>query len=346
MATMRGSRRHVLPVSLGLILAGCGAHFEAVQGADAVQVAGAAAQRLSSEETVLDAVPALCLEVASLSGSIDDCAPLRAQARAWTRVVALVEAYASSLARLAGPPEGAISREMLVSAGGGEAWAGLKPEEAAAASSLAGVARGLLTARRDDPAVALRKAIDDADPLIQALAQAIDRAVDARVADVDLAETSIDVVRQRLQQAVADRLPTPRPAAVAAPAATKRPGKAASAKAEEQDALVATLLPMNAQLGALSDVIARQALAGQAAVPGALAGLAAVQNDLESTRQRFVRLRDAVDAFARVHRSLHDGMGRGDTDALMASVLKAVGEAAAAAPVPAVAAVRPAASPP
>ena len=88
------------------LIGGCGASLPAVQATSA------AGQRLSPDDRVLAALPALCLEVASLSGASDDCSRVRDQARAWTYVVAQIEAYAQALSLHASQAE-SISAEML-----------------------------------------------------------------------------------------------------------------------------------------------------------------------------------------------------------------------------------------
>lgn len=298
---------------------------------EAAQATGAAGLRVSSDDRVLAGVPALCLEIASLSGANDDCTALREQSRTWTRVIALIEAYSRTLAR---PTSGdmALSADMLVAGG---AWTGLKPDESAAATELANVTRELQSHHPD--AAAVRKAIGAADGPIQKLTHALDEAVDQRVATINLAETSIDVVRQRLQETVA-ALPTvarpkpaaPAPASAAAPGA-KHPDKPAPTKPDDQD-VRPSIAAIGVQMTALYDATNRQATANQAEVPGSLAGLAAVQNDLESKRERLAVMREGLDVFARAHKFLHDNVDQVESDALLGKVLEVIGKVEVPAP--------------
>ncbi len=316
--------------SLLLLLSGCGGQFEAVQATSA------AGQRVAVDEHVLATIPALCLEVASLSGASDDCAGLRDQARGWGYAVGQVDAYARALARQASQGYVPISPEMLPEPPAGGASAGLKPDQQAAAATLGSVTRELLLHRRDD--AVLKKAIGDADGPIQLLVAAVRGAVDQRIATIDLAETSIDVVRQRLEETVAGaagRPSAPHQAEAAPAAAAKKPDKAASAREAEFELMRPTLEAVGGQLSALHDTMRRQAVANQATVPGAFAGLAAVQHDLESTRERFVHLRDTLDVFARAHGSLRENVDRIDTDALLEKVLGIISEPGAPPPKPA-----------
>jgi len=307
-----------------LLVCGCGgAHYGAVQATSAAGV------RLASDDRAMSTLPALCLEIASLAGATDDCAPLREEGRAWSRVVGLLEAYSVTLARRAGHDDGSISRGMLAVGPANGAWAGLKTDDAAAANELSKIIRDLQS--RPVDADALKQAILAADAPIQKLSAAIDSAVSQRLATIDLAETSVDVVRQRLQETLAYQpasarpKPTPPPAAPAAPAApaVKRPDKPAPARNDDQDVRPA-INALGTQLSRLMDATARQAMANQTAVPGSLAGLAGVQNDLESRRQRFEELRAAVGVFARAHKVLHENVEDIATDALTGKVLDAI----------------------
>ncbi len=174
-----GWRSHSMGAHAALLLltglAGC-----AAADLPAVTATGAAGERLRYDDPVLSAAPALCLEVASLSGANDDCAALRPEARAWSRVATLLEAYAAALARAA---RHHARGEGLLSPGvAGGSWTGLKPEDAAAATALANATRVLET----DSDV-IKRAITDADAPIQVLAKDLDAILERRVANIDLA---------------------------------------------------------------------------------------------------------------------------------------------------------------
>jgi hypothetical protein len=286
-------------------LAGC-----AAADLPAVTATGAAGERLRYDDPVLSAAPALCLEVASLSGANDDCAALRPEARAWSRVATLLEAYAAALARAA---RHHARGEGLLSPGvAGGSWTGLKPEDAAAATALANATRVLET----DSDV-IKRAITDADAPIQVLAKDLDAILERRVANIDLAETSIDVVRQRLQEvAAAPAPPVSRPPAH--PAAPSKPEK--GGKADCADIIVPTVEAIGVRLAALHETLNRQSAANQVGVPGSLAGLAAVQNDLESKRSALVRFREGLSLFARAHKTLHDNVDQLDSGSLVAKL--------------------------
>ena len=307
-----------------LLAYGCAGH-----PIEAVQATGAAGQELSWSNRTLGGIPALCLEIASLSGANDDCAALRDEARAWGRVVALLAAYGRGLSHLGGDHDVTVAAGIT---GGG--WTGLKPDEVVAARALASVTRGLHALGHDT--AALRKVIGGADEPLQKLARAIDTMVERQVAAIDLAETSVDVLRQRLQQSVAFSPSPPRVQAPASPAPTaaKRQDKEAAARAADVELIRPTISAIGAQLTSLQDAMTRQAGASQAAVPGSLAGLAAVQNDLESKRERFEQLRDAVDVFAQAHKTLHDNVDQIDTEALLVKVLAVTVESAKFPPIP------------
>jgi len=309
-----------LPILLWAF-SGCGGQL------GAVQATSAAGHRLGSDEHVLAGLPAVCLEIASLSGATDDCGALRDQARAWTHVVGQIEAYAAALSLHAGHHRGAISAAMVSGGPAAGASTGLTGEQSAAATALAGATRDLLT-HRDD--AALRKAIGDADAPIQLLVKAMQASIDQRIASIDFAETSVDVVGQSSGR------PAPARAAETstAPTGKKLDKAAATARDAEFELIRPTLEAVGAQLAALREGMARQAVANQAAVPGSFAGLAAVLNDLETKRERFEDLRDTLLVFAKAHHALHEGVDQLDTDALLAKVLGILGEASAPAAAP------------
>jgi hypothetical protein len=286
-------------------LAGC-----AAADLPAVTATGAAGERLRYDDPVLSAAPALCLEVASLSGANDDCAALRPEARAWSRVATLFEAYAAALAHAA--RHHARGEELLSPGVAGGLWPGLKPEDAAAATALATATRVLETDSNG-----LKRAIADADAPIQALAKDLDAILERRISNIDLAETSIDVVRQRLQE-VAAAPPPPVSRPPAHPAAPSKPEK--GAKADCADLIVPTVEAIGVRLAGLHDTLNQQSAANQVAVPGSLAGMAAVQNDLESKRGALVRFREGLALFAHAHKALHDNVDELDSDSLVAKV--------------------------
>jgi hypothetical protein len=264
----------------------------------AVSATGASGRSLQSDTKALDAIPALCLEIAALSGANEDCAGRRDEARFWTAVVVLLETYGSALSAAG---RGAPDRALLPAGVGQLAWRGVAKEDAAAAGALAEVTKSLETEDRD--ASAVRRAVDGADKPLQQLAKSLDALVGKNVADIDLAEASVDVVRQRLQEvAGAPPPPASRPQAQTASGATAKADKGARpAKTDCVDVIVPTVEAIGARLSALYDAMNRQTGANQVVVPGSLAGLAAVQADLEGKRAAFERLRTGLGVFARAH---------------------------------------------
>jgi hypothetical protein len=309
-----------------LALAACGSHL------DAVQVTSAVGDRLEAHETALGSLPATCLEVATLSGANEDCADLRAQARSWGRVVALVEAYARGL-RTSAPAsgnEGSLAAALAVDAGG-DAWPGLSPAQAQAAKTLSGAVRTMLLQPPSESD--LRSTIVSSDAAVQEIARGIDEVVAHELERIELARTAIDVVRDRLQQLATMARPASRPGAPPRP-----PGTPADARPPDKTSasVAAELAPVREGIATLQDRL-DEALEGRAAeraterqvvVPGSLAELGLLQNDLESKRAALERLRDAADAFARAHKTLHDDLDRLGPDAILAEVVRAISQPA------------------
>ena len=123
--------------------------------------------------------------------------------------------------------------------------------------------------------------------------------------------------------------PAPRPGAPAraasAPAADAHPADKTAALVAAQ--LEAKVAPVREAMAALRDrldeTLTERTTDRQVAVPGALAELGLMQNDLESKRARLERLRDAADAFARAHKALRDTLERLEPDAVLAEVVRA-----------------------
>lgn len=306
-----------------LALAGCGGHLEAVQ------VAGDVGARLSAHETALGLLSATCLEVATLSGSNEECTDLRARARSWGRAVTLVDAYARGLRAAAmnrgeGPLLGTVPADTA-----GEAWPGLSPAQAQAVKTLSNSVQTMLV--RPPSESDLRSLIAGSDAAVQEIARGLDEVVGHELGRIDLARTSIDVVRDRLQQAATTAPPAPRPGASprapSAPATDAHPDKTAVLVAAQ---LATELAPVREAMAALRDRLDETLTEGtterQLAVPGALAELGLMQNDLESKRARLERLRDAADAFARAHKALRDNLERLEPDALLTEVVRAASQ--------------------
>jgi hypothetical protein len=215
---------------------------------------------------------------------------------------------------------------------GDGAAVGLKPDQQAAVTALASVTRDLVMHRSDD-GTSLRKALGDADAPLQLLVRGADAAVDEEVAKIDFAQSSVDVIRQRLQETTgvdASRRAPPRPAdAPTTPPA--KADKAAAARDAAFELIRPTLEAVGAQLSALHDTIRRQAVANQSTIPGAFAALAVIQNDLESKRERLVRLRGGLDVFAKAHAVLHQA-DRVEAEEVLAKVLSILMDAPPAAP--------------
>jgi hypothetical protein len=301
-----------------LALVGCagGGHLEAVQ------VTGAVGARLSAQETALGSLPATCLEVATLSGSNEDCTELRARARSWERVVALVDAYALGLRRGERAGVGALPVDTA-----GDAWPGLSSAQAQAVKTLSSALQTMLAGPQSEGE--LRSTIDSCDAAVQELARGIDEAVAKELDRLELARTSIDVVRERLQELATAVPPAPHAGAAArapsAPADAHAPDKTSALVAAELSSGLAPVRESVATLQQrLDEALAARATERQLAVPGSLAELGLMQNDLESKRARLERLRDAADAFARAHKALHDNLGRLEPDAILTEVVHAV----------------------
>jgi hypothetical protein len=322
-----------------LAITGCGSHLEAVQ------VTSAVGDRLSAHETALDSLPATCLEVATLSGASEDCTDLRARARSWGRVVALVEAYARGL-RSSSPAsgsEGSLAAALQMDAA--DVWPGLSPAQAQAAKTLSGAVRAMLLQAPSESE--LRSTIASTDAAVQEIARGIDEVVAHELDHLDLARTSIDVVRDRLQQLATMGRPASPGAPARAPSAPadahppdKTPAGAparapgAPADAHPPDKTCASVAAVREDVAALQDRL-DQALDGRATdrakerqvlVPGSLAELGLLQNDLESKRVGLERLRDAANAFARAHKALHDNLDRLGPDATLAEVVRAISQ--------------------
>jgi hypothetical protein len=331
-------RKHpsfVLPALLALAACGGGSHLEAVQ------VTSAVGDRLAAHENALDSVPATCLEVATLSGASDDCADLRARARSWGRVVGLIEAYARGLR--GSPPTRGGERSLLAALPldtAGDVWPGLSPAQAQAAKTLSGAVRAMLVQAPGEDG--LRATIASSDAAIQEIARGIDEVVAHELDRIELARTSIDVVRDRLQQLATMARPAPRPAATApapgAPADGRPPDKPSAAHPPDRASasVAAELAPMREGIASLQDRLdaALEGRAGeraterQVSVPGSLAELGLLQNDLESKRVGLERVREAADAFARAHKALHDNLGRLGDDGSVAEVVRALSQPA------------------
>jgi hypothetical protein len=183
----------------------------------------------------------------------------------------------------------------------------------------------------------LQSTIESCDAAVQELARGIDEAVAKELGRLDLARTSIDVVRERLQELATTAPPPPRPGAAArapSPAADAHPPDKTSALVAAE--LTTGLAPVRESVATLQqrldEALAARATERQLAVPGSLAELGMMQNDLESKRARLERLRDAADAFARAHKALHDSLGRLEPDAVLTEVVHAVSQPSAAAP--------------
>lgn len=331
MNRVRIHRSLVLPGVFAL--AGCGGtHLEAVQ------VTGAVGERLSAHETALGSLPASCLEVATLSGASEDCTDLRARARSWGRVVTLVEAYGRGLRA----PDRARSLATALPVGaGGDAWQGLSPAQAQAAKTLSSAVRAMVLGAVDEGD--LRSTIASSDAAVQEIARGIDEVAAHELERLDLARTAIDVVRDRLQQLATMGRPASRPGAPATSA--RPPGTPADAHPPDKtSALVAAeLAPLREAVASLQDRLdealegrdSEQATERQVIVPGSLAELGLLQNDLESKRAGLERFRDATDAFARAHKALHDNLDRIAPDAVLAEVVKAISQPApSASPAP------------
>jgi hypothetical protein len=314
-------------ILLGAVFAlvGCGgAHL------DAVQVAGAVGARLSGHETALASLPATCLEVATLSGSNEECTDLRGQARSWGRVVALLDAYAHDLRRNEGPALGALPVDTA-----GDEWPGLSPAQAQAAKALSNTVQAMLS--RGQSQSDLQSTIASSDGAVQELARGIDEAVAHELGRLELARTSIDVVRQRLQELATTAPPSPRPGAPppasSAPADARASDKTSALVAAELSHGLAPVRDSVATLQArLDESLSARATERQLAVPGSLAELGLMQDDLESKRARLERLRDATDAFARAHKALHDDLGRLEPEAILIEVVHAISQPQAPAP--------------
>jgi hypothetical protein len=268
---------------------------------------------------------ATCLEVAALSGSNEECTDLRARARSWARVVALVDAYARGLRSAASNhAEGLLTGALPVDAAG-DLWPGLSPAQAQAAKGIASALEAMLVGRPSESD--LRSTIETSDAAVQELARGIDEMIAHELERLDLARTSIGVVRDRLAQFGAAAPPgarRPAPAhAPAPPADAHPPDKTAALVAAE-------VAPVREALAALQDrldeALSERATERQVAVPGSLAELGLMQNDLESKRARLERLRDAADVFARAHKTLHDNLARLGSDALLAEVVRAIAQ--------------------
>jgi hypothetical protein len=307
-----------------LALAGCGGHLEAVQ------VTGDVGARLSAHETALGSLSATCLEVATLSGSNEECTDLRARARSWARAVTLVDAYARGLRASAMSHGEAPLLGSLPVDTAGDAWPGLSPAQAQAVKTLSGAVQTMLVRAQSESD--LRSTIAASDAAVQEIARGLDEVVGHELGRIDLARTSIDVVRDRLQQLATTAPPAPRPVAPAhappAPAADTHPADKTAALVATQ--LATELAPVREAMAALRDRLEETLTAGtmdrQVAVPGALAELGLMQNDLESKRARLERLRDAADAFARAHKALHDSLERLEPDAILTEVVRAASQ--------------------
>jgi hypothetical protein len=307
-----------------LALAGCGGHLEAVQ------VTGDVGARLSGHETALGSLSATCLEVATLSGSNEECADLRARARSWGRAVALVDAYArglraAAMSRGEGPLLGSVAVDTA-----GDAWPGLSPAQTQAVKTLSSAVQTMLVRAQSESD--LRSVIAGSDAAVQEIARGIDEVVGHELGRIDLARTSIDVVRDRLQQLATTAPPAPRPGASArapsAPAADAHPAEKTAALVAAQ--LATELAPLHEAMATLRDrldeTLTERTMDRQVAVPGALAELGLMQNDLESKRARLERLRDAADAFARAHKALRDSLERLEPDAILTEVVRAASQ--------------------
>jgi hypothetical protein len=310
-----------------LALAGCsGGHLEAVQ------VTGAVGARLSAHETALGSLPATCLEVATLSGSNEDCTELRARARSWGRVVALVDAYALGLRRGERSGVGALPVDAA-----GDAWPGLSAAQAQAVKTLSNAVQTMAVRAQSDGD--LQSTITGCDAAVQEIARGIDEAVAHELDRLELARTSIDVVRDRLQQLATTAPPAPRSGGAArapsTPADAHAPDKTSALVAAE---LTTGLAPVRESVATLQErldeALAARATERQLAVPGSLAELGLMQNDLESKRAHLERLRDATDAFARAHKALRDNLGRLEPDAILTEVVHAISQPPAQPPSP------------
>ena len=328
---MNRVRNHRLLLLGGVLaLAGCAEHLEAVQ------MTGDVGARLSAQESALGSLSATCLEVATLSGSNEDCVDLRARARSWGRAVTLVDAYARGLrAAATNRGEAAVLASVPVDTTG-DAWPGFSPAQAQAVKTLSSTVRAMLVRAQGESE--LRGTIAGCDAAVQEVARGLDQVVGHELDRIDLARTSIDVVRERLQQLATAAPPAPRPGAstraAPAPAADVHPADKTAALVAAQ--LATELAPVREALtalqGRLDDALAERSMERQGAAPGALAELGLMQNDLESKRARLERLRDAADAFARAHKALRDNVDRLEPDALVAEVLKAASQAPPPAP--------------
>ena len=311
-----------------LVLPACSSHL------DAVRVVGAVGETLSAQEPVLGSIPATCLEVATLSGASDECADLRAQARSWERVVGLVDAYARGLRSATGERTGGAVLGVALADVDGEPWVGLSPGQVEAARTVAGAVRAmLLRAPTEDE---LRATIQSSDGAIQELSRGLTILIGHELERIELARTSVDVIREHLQQLAtaappARRSPTP-PAP--APVVEGRPhDKTSAAVAAELEPVRHALAALQERLdGALAERTADRVVDRQASVPGALAELGVLQNDLESKRGRLARLRDDAALLARAHKALRDNLGRAEPDAVLSAVLRGISQSAPQSP--------------
>jgi len=212
----------------------------------------------------------------------------------------------------------------------GDTWPGLSPAQTQSVKTLSSAVQTMLVRAQGESE--LRSTIAASDAAVQDLTRGIEDVVGRELDRIDLARTSIDVVRERLQQAATMAPPAPRPG----PSARAAPAPAPDAHPTDKTAaLVATqlateLAPVREALASLrdrlDDTLAERSMDRQGAVPGALAELGLMQNDLESKRARLERLRDAADAFARAHKALRDNLDRLEPDALLAEVVWAASQ--------------------